>query len=85
VPLQVLVGAFAERITSRDEAPRAQASRGEAPRAAGTPMHHQVAGEAGVAAPDWGVGEDRTGVRGQVLYEGAPYGVGYLVGLLTVP
>lgn len=25
------------------------------------------------------------GVRGQVLYEAAPYGVGYLVGVLTVP
>ena len=26
-----------------------------------------------------------TGVRGQVLYEAAPYGVGYLVGVLTAP
>jgi len=26
-----------------------------------------------------------TGVRGQVLYESAPYGVGYLVGVLTAP
>jgi hypothetical protein len=26
-----------------------------------------------------------TGVRGQVLYEAAPYGVGYLVGTLTAP
>jgi hypothetical protein len=25
------------------------------------------------------------GVRGRVLYEGAPYGVGYLVALLTAP
>jgi hypothetical protein len=76
VPLQVLAGAFEERSSSRDEASRAQVSRGEALRAAGTPMHHPVAGEAG---------EGGAGVRGQVLYEGAPYGVGYLVGLLTVP
>jgi hypothetical protein len=25
------------------------------------------------------------GVRGQVLYEAAPYGVGYLVGVLQAP
>ena len=39
---------------------------------------------AGTFAPDPAPGDETMpGVRGQVLYEGAPYGVGYLVALLT--
>ncbi|HEV2895623.1 MAG TPA: hypothetical protein VG411_17875, partial [Actinomycetota bacterium] len=73
-PLQVLAGAF-------DRSPPG----GEAPAEAGPANGGARPRELDAAAGDAGTGEDGTasGVRGRVLYEGAPYGVGYLVALLT--
>jgi hypothetical protein len=75
VPLQVLAGAFAARPAAGDERPFGSrgGSDGEMPAAAGS----RTGGEVPVA------GDPPR--RGQVLYDDAPYGVGYLVALLTAP
>jgi hypothetical protein len=75
VPLQALAGAFAARPAAGGERPfegRGTAG-GEMPEAAGSGTGGEVP-----AAGD-------PPLRGQVLYDDAPYGVGYLVALLAAP
>jgi hypothetical protein len=67
-PLQVLAGAFDRGPSMGDDAP----ARGGAEQ-----------GTIDLAADDEVLDETGSGVRGRVLYEDAPYGVGYLVALLT--
>jgi hypothetical protein len=74
VPLQVLAGTFAPDPAPGDDLV------GQAGPASG----RDRSGDHGLAAGPARQGTV-TGVRGRVLYEGAPYGVGYLVALLTAP
>jgi hypothetical protein len=73
VPLQVLAGAFAPDPAPGDD------PAGQAEPASGRDRSGGPGLAAGPARQDGTV----MGVRGRVLYEGAPYGVGYLVALLT--
>jgi hypothetical protein len=75
VPLQTLAGAFAEGPGSG--APGPHGDRG------GADGEGPVAGGPGSGGEVSVVGEPP--LRGQVLYDDAPYGVGYLVALLTAP
>ena len=75
VPLQTLAGAFAEGPGSG--APGPHGDRG------GVDGEGPVAGGPGSGGEVSVVGEPP--LRGQVLYDDAPYGVGYLVALLTAP
>ena len=74
VPLQVLAGTFAPDPAPGDppDQPRPASGRD---RSGGPGLAADPARQDGTVA----------GVRGRVLYEGAPYGVGYLVALLTAP
>lgn len=75
VPLQVLAGAYGAEPTAPGGAVEGTG--------AAAPRHRDDAGGAAVPRE-----RDDTGgpaVRGRVLYEDAPYGVGYLVALLGVP
>ena len=74
VPLQVLAGTFAP-----DPAPDDPPDRPRPPSGRDRSGDHDLA--AGPRRQD----ETLAGVRGRVLYEGAPYGVGYLVALLSAP
>jgi hypothetical protein len=74
VPLQVLAGTFAP-----DPAP------GDPPDQGRPPSGRDRSGDRDLAAGPRRQDETLPGVRGRVLYEGAPYGVGYLVALLTAP
>ena len=91
VPLQVLAGAF-EQIDPTGEARGRQGEPGRGGLHAKAPsetVSDAAPGETGPSAvlahagsggiPDQSLGE----LRGRVLYEEAPYGVGYLVALLT--
>jgi hypothetical protein len=91
VPLQVLAGAF-EQIDPTGEARGRQGEPGRGGLHAKAPsetVSDAASGETGPGAvlahagsggiPDQSLGE----LRGRVLYEEAPYGVGYLVALLT--
>ena len=91
VPLQVLAGAF-EQIDPTGEARGRQGEPGRGGLHAKAPsetVSDAASGETGPSAvlahagsggiPDQSLGE----LRGRVLYEEAPYGVGYLVALLT--
>ncbi|HVG64638.1 MAG TPA: hypothetical protein VND02_01015, partial [Actinomycetota bacterium] len=91
VPLQVLAGAF-EQIDPTGEARGRQGEPGRGGFHAKAPsetVSDAAPGETGPSAvlahagsgevPDQSLGE----LRGRVLYEEAPYGVGYLVALLT--
>jgi hypothetical protein len=91
VPLQVLAGAF-EQIDPTGEARGRQGEPGRGgfhARAPSETVSDAAPGETGPSAvlahagsgevPDQSLGE----LRGRVLYEEAPYGVGYLVALLT--
>ena len=91
VPLQVLAGAF-EQIDPTGEARGRQGEPGRGGLHASAPsetVSGAALGETGSSAvlapagsggvPDQTLGE----LRGRVLYEEAPYGVGYLVALLT--
>jgi len=91
VPLQVLAGAF-EQIDPPGEARGRQGEPGRGGLHAKAPsetVSDAASGETGPGAvlahagsggiPDQSLGE----LRGRVLYEEAPYGVGYLVALLT--
>jgi hypothetical protein len=74
VPLQVLAGAF-----DPDPAPV------DPPDQAGPASGRDRSGNHDLAADPARQDATVTGARGRVLYEGAPYGVGYLVALLTAP
>ncbi|HEV3014482.1 MAG TPA: hypothetical protein VG499_14505, partial [Actinomycetota bacterium] len=95
-PLQVLAGAFdrdpsMQRVDTDEGGPAVGGTRlREADTAAGAAETDEVGTASGGveqgavdlaadAVPD----KTGSGVRGRVLYEGAPYGVGYLVALLT--
>jgi len=71
VPLQVLAGACDPGPAMRDQGPGEDAANG------GSPRHGRV--------PDGGTAHSGPALHGRVLYEDAPYGVGYLVALLTAP
>jgi hypothetical protein len=75
VPLQVLAGAYGAEPT-----PPGGAVEGTG---AAAPRHRDDAGVAAVPREPDDAGAPA--VRGRVLYEDAPYGVGYLVALLGVP
>jgi hypothetical protein len=84
VPLQVLAGAFDQLdLTGEARGPQGQPGPGG--------LLAKVPGETGSAAVLGEAGSSGTldqaapELRGQVLYEGAPYGVGYLVAVLTAP
>ena len=98
VPLQVLAGSFEpDPMHAGDRDERGSAVRGEVPEEGGSALRGAAPGEGGPArgggrpratAPDAGdevVNGSAAPVRGRVLYEDAPYGVGYLVALLTTP
>ncbi len=79
VPLQVLAGAF-EQIDPTGEPEDVKVSQGGEGSCQGPRETCRMR-----PGPDR-VGRARTrpaGLRGRVLYEGAPYGVGYLVAILT--
>jgi hypothetical protein len=52
---------------------------------AGPGAHQRLMGEGGLAVPGRVADEAGSAVRGRVLYDDAPYGIGYLVALLSVP
>jgi hypothetical protein len=99
VPLQTLAGAF--RARSGSGAERSYGGRGgvdgEGPVAGGSGMGGEgslgsrrgAGGEMSVAGGTGTGGEASAAggsvLRGEVLYDDAPYGVGYLVALLTAP
>jgi hypothetical protein len=74
-PLQVLAGAF-EQL---DQTGGARERQGQPARGA---RHARAPTETG---PDAILGQTGPELRGRVLYEAAPYGVGYLVAILTAP
>jgi hypothetical protein len=77
VPLQVLAGAFGQvDQAGGDRERQAQPARGALTRPG------SIAGQARSGGV---LDRTRSDLRGRVLYEGAPYGVGYLVAILTAP
>jgi hypothetical protein len=73
-PLQVLAGAYGAHPTPP----------GQADEHGGSGAGVRRVGEDGSRAADQGR-DGGSGVSGRVLYEGAPYGVGYLVAVLGGP
>ena len=91
VPLQVLAGAFDQGGSVRSEEPDGarRVRRGASQREVAPAARDEPVDAIGVRAPDrpGPAPPHPTGpeLRGRVLYEDAPYGVGYLVALLTNP
>ncbi|HEY6709037.1 MAG TPA: hypothetical protein VJB61_15765 [Actinomycetota bacterium] len=82
VPLQVLAGAF-EQIDPTGEARGRQGQPGRGGPIAKVPGEHGSDAVARQTGSGGTLDQTRPALRGRVLYERAPYGVGYLVAILT--
>jgi hypothetical protein len=87
VPLQVLAGAFEQGPTPGNGPPDEPGpARGfGGPAEAGPASDREMQRETAPGVRGRVQQENASGLRGRVLYEDAPYGVGYLVALLTAP